>query len=245
MKSGYEIFKRSRGRSAGCSWLTVCLTFGLVIAAGKAVGLLTQACLFVIVAYALLGGVLPWFRYMDELAEDVNVGGDEHDDLSESDSNQIDVLVTQDASEAGSVHKLVKTLAVSKGRASKAEAADTFLACFDEHWIPRIEGLNDVAAHCPSLGIAGTMLGLADIAAVLEANGGNEGVGAAIATMSLTTLAGGACFVVISGLARRAANAVASHRKDLKYVSTMFQRGDQTIPASKKRSTNPLSLIHI
>jgi hypothetical protein len=237
MSSYYQIFRKSAG---GFSWFVTCGVFAGVICLGRSANLLTEACVALIAGYAIMFGVLPFLAGKRELDDAVDKSAVEHDDLTAAPSNQTEKLLALDDSAGGSVHVITKTLALSNGRGSKEAVTESVLECFDEHWGAKIADLNDVAVYCQSLGIGGTMLGLADIAHVLEANAGNAGVGSAIAVMVLTTLAGLAGFILVSGLARRLAKAVAAHRKDLKYVAVMFQReSDQ--PKPRKRSDNVFS----
>lgn len=236
----YQIFQTNNGGAGDLGWLTTCGLLAAVIFTGRAMGHLTESCLLVIGAFAFLRGVLPFFTCKHQLVADVDQCSIEHDDLMSASCDQSELLLAQDDSGAGSVHRLAIVLTRSSGRSTKEEATESFFACFDENWDTRIEGIRDVANYCPTFGIAGTMLGLFDIAQVLESNNGSGGVGAAIATMALTTLAGGACFVLLSGLTRYLSNAVARHRKDLKYVSAMFLRESEQ-PSRRSRSSNIFS----
>ena len=227
MNSNFTIFRDASPIRSGIAWVLLCSILIAAVAAARAADVLTQVCVAIIVAYSVLAGFLPYVRNMLALESDMQGCVAEYDDLRASPSDQVELLLAQDDSDAASVHKLARVLASSKRRSTKESAEASFLESFDAHWDPVVERLNDVAAYCPTLGIAGTMLGLADLAVVFEKNGGNAGIGAAIATMSLTTLTGGICFVLISGLARRAAIAVAKHRSYLKYVAAMFQRGEE------------------
>lgn len=237
MNSEYKIFRKSRG---GAGWFATCGVFAAIILLGRSMGLLTEACLVVIAGYGFLCGVLPFLAGKRVLDGDVMQCVPEHEDLMAASSDQLELLLAQDDSNAGSVHVIAKTLARSKGRGTKESITDTILECYDEQWDSQVADLNDVAVYCQSLGIVGTMLGLADIAEVLEANAGNAGVGSAVATMVLTTLIGLAFFVLISGLARRLGRAVAKHRKDLKYVTAMFQR-EAAQTSRRTRSDNRFS----
>ena len=201
-----------------------CGAIAALIWMGHLTGTLTEVCLFIIAAFAAMCGLLPFLRSFNELQRDVIQCGEEHDDLIGIPNSKGEELLKVGTDGAGSLHQLAHQMVEGEGRASKEEITEAFFECFDEHWDARVETLRDAANYCPSLGIAGTMLGMGQLAGSLQADMYIADIGAAIAVMSYTTLAGGACFVLLSGLARRLTNSVAAHRKDLKYVASMFCR---------------------
>lgn len=215
----------------GIGWTLKCGGMAGAVAIGWSVGQLSNTCLGLIGGFTAIRAVKPYVGSMSELAADKRLCKDERDALIGTPIEDIEDVFGIDVAQAGSVFKLAKMLCISSNRVSKKEAVKAFFAAFDAYWNARLSPLQDAADQAPVLGLAGSLLGIvAALAALGGGDANNQALFDAMSTMALTTLSGGGAYILISGLARDAANQVAKHRSDLMFIAKMFFRGDDDVP---------------
>ncbi|TWU59590.1 MotA/TolQ/ExbB proton channel family protein [Crateriforma conspicua] len=233
--------------SGGMEWGAKCGLMAGVVGVGWSVGQLSNTCLGLIGGFTAFRAVKPYVGAMSELSADKRLCRDEREALIGTPIDDIEDVFGIDESQAGSVFRLAKLLCSTSNRVSKEEVTTAFFAAFDAYWEERLSSLQDAADQAPVLGLAGSLLGIvAALAALGSSAADNQALFDAMSTMALTTLLGGSAYVLISGLARDAANQVARHRSDLMFVAKMLSRGDEDTPGGTPAggdSLNPFDLF--
>lgn len=237
MKHNETIFS---GAPSGIRWIALCLLMGAAVLAGRLTGQLSDVCLLLILGFSIHRAVLPYFWAMEELKFDKMLCSHERPALAEVSVDKLDQLSEINAREAGSVFKLAQLVGSTEKRNRKG-GIPAFFEAFDSHWNRRLSSIQDAADQAPVLGLAGSLLGIIDALSVLASpSQDQQALYAAMSTMALTTLAGGAAYILISGLFREASNAVEHHRSDLTFISEMLNDGHTE--ESKTPIQNPLEL---
>lgn len=246
--SGDAIFESTPAGVRGLGWMFKCAAMAGIVAIGWRVGQLGYTCLALIAGYTALRAVIPYFSNMRAMATDRTKCAAERMGLIGTPTSDIADIHAIDDTQAGSVFKLVKLVCRSSDRASRLEVIESFFAAFDAYWDERLGPLQDAADEAPVLGLSGSLLGIvAALGALSTGVSDNQALFDGMSTMALTTLAGGAAYILISGLSRDAANQVQKHRSDLMFVALMFVRDDSDLHsgsvAAEPDEPNPFDLF--
>lgn len=241
-----DVIFTSRSGESGAAWGLGCIAMSCAVVAGYACGQLLWSCLGLIAAFAVWRGGLPYLKHFGpggELPADRKDCRDEREILIDVPAERKEEVLSIDSDGVGSVMHLVRMAAGSHGRLTPDELWETFAGLFDSHWEQRLGPLKDAAEQAPVLGLAGSMLGLVDALSVLAAGADKAALYEAMSTTSLTTLAGGAAYVLLSGLHRAASNQVNSHRGDLEFVSRNILRAEAPRATELPRPDSPLDVF--
>lgn len=234
-----EVIFRTTDDTAGLRWILACAAMAAVIAAGWMLNQLTACSLLLIVSFTIVRGVVPYFASTNHVAKDQGLCQEERSALVSTAAADSAELLSVDTTTAGSVFKLGSQI-VAAGKHSD-QAVRAFFAAFDSYWSKRLAPMQDAADQAPVLGLAGSLIGIADAIQSLANGNDNENLYSSLAVMALTTLCGGAAYILISGLARDAEGRVAQHRSDLQHVAGFFGNTDPgTNDDSTETSLNPL-----
>lgn len=216
----------------GAHWTAKCFLLAGAIFIGEMLGHLQATCIGVIVVFVGCQGLLPYFRFAGSLLRDKRKCHGEKQQLQDIDVEHTNQLSNIDASDAGSIFKLIAAIKASEERLSKTEASDRFLEVAEQRWEAQLTPIITSAEQSSGLGLGGSLLGLisglkplmtamsgSDLDATQEAFGQ---MFAAMGIMVTTTLVGCAGALLLIGLAAIGTNAVKWHVADLRMVAGLM-----------------------
>jgi biopolymer transport protein ExbB/TolQ len=206
----------------GRVWMRKCFVLGSIVLVGWLTGYLQAASILAIAIFGVVQGILPYRSVIAAYLRDANSCRQEKAALQNLTFAQAANIAQIQTPNMGTLFRGVQFILAQQDRLDGKAALSVFLALERSIWEKRLAPLANSVEQAPTLGLFGTVVGLALGMGELTASAGPQGMVAAIGTALGTTLAGCVAGFLLSGLYSIAETGVERHLAEIKLLLSLL-----------------------